>query len=70
MPSRRLRQLWSRYQKSRDLIALGAYAPGNDPELDLAVRLHPQMVKLLQQDMHDQATLSDSVRQLRQMVGV
>ncbi|MFZ5520633.1 MAG: flagellar protein export ATPase FliI [Pseudomonadota bacterium] len=67
--SRRLRQLWSRYQKSRDLIALGAYAPGNDPELDLAVRLHPQMVKLLQQDMHDQATLSDSVRQLRQMVG-
>ncbi|MCH2241107.1 MAG: flagellar protein export ATPase FliI [Aquabacterium sp.] len=68
--SRRLRQLWSRYQKSRDLIALGAYAPGNDPELDLAVRLHPQMVKLLQQDMHDQAVLPDSVRQLRQMVGV
>ena len=68
--SRRLRQLWSRYQKSRDLIALGAYAPGNDPELDLAVRLHPQMVKLLQQDMHDQAVQPDSVRQLRQMVGV
>ena len=68
--SRRLRQLWSRYQKSRDLIALGAYAPGNDPELDLAVRLHPQMVKLLQQDMHDQAVLPDSVRQLRQIVGV
>ncbi|WP_422191674.1 flagellar protein export ATPase FliI [Aquabacterium sp.] len=66
--SRRFRQLWSRYSKARDLIQLGAYTPGGDPELDLAVRVHPHMVGMLQQDMHTPATLTDSVGQLRAIV--
>ena len=53
-----LRQLLARYNKARDLIQLGAYAPGHDAELDLAVRLQPQMSALLQQDMHERATLA------------
>ena len=68
--ARRLRQLWSRYQKARDLIALGAYAPGHDAELDLAVKQHDAMRALLQQDMHDAAPLAHSVQQLRQLTGV
>ena len=32
---------WPSYNKARDLIQLGAYAPGHDAELDLAVRLQP-----------------------------
>ena len=68
--ARRLRQLWSRYQKARDLIALGAYAPGHDAELDLAVKQHDAMRTLLQQDMHDASRLTDSVRQLRQLTGI
>jgi flagellum-specific ATP synthase len=36
--ARRLRQLLSRVNKARDLIQLGAYTPGHDAELDLAVR--------------------------------
>ena len=68
--ARRLRQLWSRYQKARDLIALGAYAPGHDAELDLAVKQHDAMRALLQQDMHDASRLTDSVRQLRQLTGI
>jgi len=47
--SRRFRQLLAKYNKARDLIQLGAYAPGHDTELDTAVRLHGQMVQLLQQ---------------------
>jgi flagellum-specific ATP synthase len=31
---RRFKQLYSRYQRSRDLIAVGAYAAGSDPLLD------------------------------------
>jgi flagellum-specific ATP synthase len=68
--ARRLRQLWSRYQKARDLIALGAYAPGHDAELDLAVNCHDAMRALLQQDMADSASLGASVAQLRQLTGV
>jgi flagellum-specific ATP synthase len=66
--ARRFRQLHAKHNKARDLIQLGAYAPGHDQELDAAVRLHPQMTDLLQQDMHQPATLARSVAQLRTVV--
>jgi flagellum-specific ATP synthase len=66
--ARRLRQLLARVNKARDLIQLGAYAPGHDAELDLAVRLQPQMQALLQQDMHDSASLDASRQQLMRVV--
>jgi flagellum-specific ATP synthase len=62
--ARRFRQLLAKYNKARDLIQLGAYAPGHDPELDLAVRLHAEMNRLLQQDMNAQANLQASVKAL------
>jgi len=66
--ARRCRQLLAKYNKARDLIQLGAYVPGNDFELDLAVRSHPDINRLLQQDMHSPASLADSVRQLTSVV--
>jgi flagellum-specific ATP synthase len=63
--ARRMRQLLAKLTKARDLIQLGAYSPGSDPELDLAIRLQPDMQRLLQQDMHAPATLSQSVAQLQ-----
>ena len=66
--SRRFRQLWSRYNKARDLIQPGAYSPGSDPELDVAVRAHSSMVAMLQQDMHTPSSLLDSVGQLHAIV--
>ncbi|MBL8307348.1 MAG: flagellar protein export ATPase FliI [Rubrivivax sp.] len=62
--ARRMRQLLSRVNKARDLIQLGAYQAGHDAELDLSVRLHPQMTALLQQDMHERAALESSRTQL------
>jgi flagellum-specific ATP synthase len=62
--ARRLRQLLARYNKARDLIQLGAYAPGHDPELDKAVALQPRIMALLQQDMNEAAALDPSVIQL------
>ncbi|MDQ6628938.1 MAG: flagellar protein export ATPase FliI [Pseudomonadota bacterium] len=62
--ARRFRQLHARYQKARDLIQLGAYTPGHDADLDLAVRLHETMERLLQQDMHEPARLDDSLAML------
>ncbi len=66
--ARRFRQLHARHNKARDLIQLGAYAPGHDAELDTAVRLNPLMMGLLQQDMHERAPLINSVNQLRAVV--
>jgi flagellum-specific ATP synthase len=62
--ARRARQWLARFNKARDLIQIGAYQPGADPELDAAVRVQPQLSALLQQDMHDQAKLAASRQQL------
>jgi flagellum-specific ATP synthase len=67
--ARRFRQLHARHQKARDLIQLGAYAPGHDSELDLAVRLHEPMSRLLQQNMHEPAGLDTSVSMLHAVLG-
>jgi flagellum-specific ATP synthase len=67
--ARRLRQMLARLSKARDLIQLGAYQPGHDAELDLAVRLQPQLRGLLQQDTWQCARFDDSVAQLRQIAG-
>jgi flagellum-specific ATP synthase len=66
--ARRLRQLLARANKARDLIQLGAYASGHDAELDLAVRLQPQIASLLQQVMHEAAPLDASRRALAMIV--
>jgi len=66
--ARRFRQLHSRHNKARDLIQLGAYAAGHDQELDTAVRLHDPMTALLQQGMHQSASLDTSVRELRALI--
>jgi flagellum-specific ATP synthase len=62
--ARRARQLLAKYNKARDLIQLGAYTPGHDAELDLAVRVQPKLVTLLQQDMHQPSTLDAGRQQL------
>jgi flagellum-specific ATP synthase len=67
--ARNARQALARYSKARDLIQLGAYAPGHDLELDSAVRLQPQLSTLLQQDMHERASLDSSRRALVAAVG-
>ena len=63
--ARRARQLHAKYEKARDLIQLGAYNPGHDAELDLAVRLHPALAMLLQQGMDQSAPLDASLDALQ-----
>lgn len=61
---RRFKVLFSRYQRSRDLISVGAYVPGSDPVLDQAVSLYPRMEAFLQQNFNTRATYPDSVAAL------
>jgi flagellum-specific ATP synthase len=63
--ARRLKQLYSRLQKSRDLIAVGAYIPGSDPVLDEALILQPQIEALLQQDLEERADFPGSQSRLK-----
>lgn len=61
---RRFKVLFARYQRSRDLISVGAYAPGSDPVLDQAIALYPRMEAFLQQQLTEQSDFNKSVSAL------
>jgi flagellum-specific ATP synthase len=61
---RRFKSLYTRYQRSRDLISVGAYSSGHDPALDQAIQMHPQLESFLQQGMRECQPYSGSVSQL------
>ncbi len=62
--TRRLKQLYSRYQRNRDLIAVGAYSPGSDPVLDEAIARHARIEAFLQQGIPERAGVAESLAQL------
>lgn len=61
---RRFKVFFSRYQRSRDLISVGAYAPGSDPVLDQAIGLYPRMESFLQQQLAEQSPFPESLQAL------
>ena len=58
--ARAVKALYARWQRNRDLVAVGAYVPGADPQTDLALRLQPQISAFLQQDMRAGAAYETS----------
>ncbi len=64
---RTFKQLYSRYQRARDLIAVGAYAPGADPQLDRAISLYPRIEGFLQQRIDEQSGYAGSLAQLAEL---
>ncbi|MCT9812627.1 flagellar protein export ATPase FliI [Acidovorax sp. Be4] len=67
--ARRFRAVYSRYQKSRDLIQVGAYVAGSDPQIDEAVKLQPSMASFLQQNMFEAATMDESISGMATVLG-
>jgi flagellum-specific ATP synthase len=61
---RRFKSLYARYQRSRDLISVGAYSSGHDPQLDLAIQMQPQLERFLQQGMRESQPYGGSISQL------
>ena len=66
--SNKLRRLWSLYQQNVDLIQVGAYENGSNPELDEAIRLNDRIVNFLRQDMHISQDYEVTRTQLRELL--
>jgi len=66
--AQRFKKLYSTYEKSKDLISVGAYSPGHDLRLDEAVAIQPQLVEFLQQDMNSAVDIMTSCATLDTMV--
>ena len=66
--SRLFKQLFSSFQRNRDLINVGAYVAGTDPLLDKAITLYPAMQKFLQQGIYEHCGYEDACQQLAAIV--
>lgn len=58
--AREWRRLFGLYRRSEDLIRIGAYVPGTDPDLDRAVRLYPAMIGFLRQSKDETRPLEQA----------
>ncbi len=66
---RHFKQHYSRFQRSRDLISVGAYAAGSDPLLDQAIKLYPSFEHFLQQNLSERADFDSSINGLFALFG-
>jgi len=64
----RFRNLLATYESNRDLIAVGAYRKGSDPQLDEAVAMHPRLEAYLGQDRTDAAGFEASRQALFDLI--
>jgi len=68
LAARRLKGMLSLVNRNQDLINVGAYRPGSNPQLDEAITRKEEIMTFLRQDMHDCVPLSASVGQLLELM--
>ncbi len=64
-----LRQLWGRYQQVRELLPLGGYQPGADPQMDEAVQRYPAIASCLQQGIQEETPIVQVLGGLKHVLG-
>ena len=64
------RRLWTLYQQNLDLIQVGAYEMGTNPDLDRAIALRADMEAFLRQPMDQLATFEASAQGLKECLNV
>lgn len=62
-----IRGLLALYTRSEDIMRIGAYKPGTDPELDRAVRAMPSLRQFLEQGSDELSPLDQSIEHLCSM---
>jgi len=62
-----VRGLLSAYSRSEDLMRIGAYKAGTDPELDRAIQATPVLREFLEQGSQERPSLDDSIERLCSM---
>jgi len=65
--ARAVRQALSQCHQAEDLIQLGAYVAGSNPQLDAAIRVRPQILDFLRQAPGFESSRAETLRQLGQI---
>lgn len=64
------RRFISSYENMAELIKLGAYRRGSDPEIDEAIRLYPALEAFMTQQKDDNSALEQGYAQLAEILGL
>ena len=64
----RLRQIVATYECKRDLISLGAYKFGTDPEVDEAIDLIGDIEGFLRQGLEECSPFDEAVERMKEIV--
>lgn len=63
----RVRALLAAYRQAEDLIQVGAYVKGSNPEVDLAIAARPAILRFLRQPAREQAPIEATWRALAEL---
>lgn len=64
------RRYMATYENMAELIRLGAYRRGTDPDVDRAMHFYPQIETFLTQREHEASTLAEGYAQLAKVLGL
>ena len=67
--AREFRALSASYEANRDLLLMGAYRAGTDPQLDRAIAMHESLTAFLCQPQHQSVRFADSLAALKTVLG-
>lgn len=62
-----LRRMQAVYREAEDLINIGAYAPGANPEIDRARHILPSLTEFLRQGMNEKSDYTTTIERLLQL---
>jgi flagellum-specific ATP synthase len=62
--AKRLSQVLATYREAEDLINIGAYVDGSDPDIDFAKKMISKIHKFLQQDISQKVAFKESAAKL------
>ena len=62
------KRIMSLYNGSKDMIELGAYRHGTNPDLDHAMKIVPDMKRFMSQDINESASRSSAMQKIREII--
>ncbi len=68
--AQQFKQIYARYQQNRDLISVGAYVKGSDPEIDRAIERVPHFRDFLRQGLDERQAFNAAKQALLQVLDV
>jgi flagellum-specific ATP synthase len=64
----RFRRLWTLYQQNKDLIQIGAYEPGSNPEIDEAIQKRSALESFMSQHSDERVTVEETGKMLARIM--